>query len=85
MEFDAGSEFHRKYMGVIKFFPSKGFILANVIIYECVSEGEYAHQVENLEWEKVQKLSSKSMSCTKERCEIVGNITDNPELIKENK
>ncbi len=82
MEFDCGGEMHRKYEGVIKFFPSTGFILANVRVYECPSEGDYPHTIKGDEWEYITKQSTKIISCTNERCEIIGNIYENPELLE---
>lgn len=80
MDFDAGCEYHRRYAGIIKFFPSTGFILSNVKVYECVSKGEYAHQVSDADWEYISKQSTKIMSCTKERCKVIGNKYENPEM-----
>jgi len=82
-DFDAGCEYHRKYQGVIKFYPSSGFVLTNIKIYECVSEGEYSYQVAPNEWEFVGKLSNKMMACTQERCEIIGNIHENGDLLND--
>ena len=73
-EFDAGGEVHRKYTGEIRFFPSVGFVIANVKMCEVYSDGEFAHEVPCDEWGKEKKISYKIMSETKTRCELIGNI-----------
>lgn len=76
MEFDCGSDMHRKYEGVIRFFPSVGFVISSCKVYECFSEGEYPIEVPEKDWEFIKNISYKSISCSEERLKIIGNIHD---------
>ena len=73
-DFDCGSDVHRRYLGSIKFMASVGFVIYNPQVFECLSEGEYPHELLEEDWGLKKKLSHKTMSCTTDRCEVIGNI-----------